>query len=67
MFFACKFSEAKSISGIKHDLARSCFMSYTLIFGNSLEMIENLEFLRKEMVASLISVAAPLKFWKFSG
>ena len=44
----------------KHDLAR-LYLCY--IPRNSLEII--LEFIGKEAVASLISVAAPLWFWRF--
>ena len=43
----------------KYDLARLCFMLYTPIFGNSLEVIK--------ILASLIYLAAPLWFWKCWG
>ena len=40
-------------------------MLYTPIFGNSLDIIENIGIHRKEVAASLVSVAAPLRFWIF--
>ena len=49
----------------KHDLARLCFMLYTPSYGNSQLKMEILEFARKEAAAPLMSLAAPLWFWKF--
>ena len=49
----------------KHDLARLCFMLYTPSYGNSQLKMEILEFTSKEAAAPLMSVAAPLWFWKF--
>ena len=58
---------------IKHDLARSCFqlktllcfMIYTPSYGNFQLKIQILEFTSKEAAASLMSMAAPVWFWKF--
>merc|ERR1712126_601137 len=52
-------------SSIKHDLARLCFMLYTPTYGNSQLKMEILEFTSKEVAAPLMSLAAPLWFWKF--
>ena len=49
----------------KHDLARLCFMLYTPSYGNSQLKMEILEFTSKEAAAPLMSLAAPLWFWKF--
>ena len=53
------------ISSIKNDLARSCFMLYTLSYSTSKLKMENLEFTSKEAAAPLMSLAAPLWYWKF--
>ena len=45
--------------------ARLCFMLYTPSYGNSQLKMEILEFTSKEAAAPLMSVAAPLWFWKF--
>ena len=50
---------------LKHDLARLCFMLYTPSYGNSQLKMEILEFTSKEAAAPLMSLAAPLWFWKF--
>ena len=51
----------------KHDLARLCFMLYTPTpsYGISQLKMEILEFTSKEAAAPLMSLAAPLWFWKF--
>ena len=49
----------------KHDLARLCFMLYTPSYGNSQLKMEILEFTSKEAAAPLMSLAAPLWYWKF--
>ena len=49
----------------KHDLARLCFMLYTPSYGNSQLKMEILEFTSKEAAAPLMSLAAPVWFWKF--
>ena len=49
----------------KHDLARLCFMLYTPSYGNSQLKMGILEFTSKEAAAPLMSLAAPLWFWKF--
>ena len=49
----------------KHDLARLCFMLYTPSYGNSQLKMEILEFTSEEAAAPLMSLAAPLWFWKF--
>ena len=50
---------------LKHDLARLCFMLYTPSYGNSQLKMEILEFTSKEAAAPLMSLAAPLWYWKF--
>ena len=40
-------------------------MLYTPSYGNSLLKMEILEFISKEAAAPLMSLAAPLWFWKF--
>ena len=49
----------------KHDLARLCFMLYTPSYDNSQLKMEILEFTSKEAAAPLMSLTAPLWFWKF--
>ena len=49
----------------KHDFARLCFMLYTPSYGNSQLRKEILEFSSKEAAAPLMSLAAPMWFWKF--
>ena len=49
----------------KNDLARLCFMLYTPSYGNSQLKMEILEFTSKEAAAPLMSMAAPVWFWKF--
>ena len=60
--------KSKIIFSIKHGLAQSsairlCF----IIYPDHWKVSGNLEFIRKEAAASLISVAAFLWFWKFPG